>query len=760
MGRSRLSAMRLGTVPFLNARPLTIALEGEPRVDLIVEPPSKLARMLSGSALDGALVSSFALFQTPGARFVSGVGIASRGPVESIRLYCRRPADSLRRVGLDGWSLAAANMARVYLRRRWGAEPEFVPIDPLAPPREDETLDAFLLIGDNALREPPGDHYVLDLGEEWRDFTGLPFVYALWVFRPGAGDAEGAALLRSAKEEGAARIEEIVSGPLPPNVEKSAARRYLTERVRYDIGEEELEGLKRYYAFLAEDGLAPPGWEAECVGEAKPRAKAGRAAAPTGGGAIGDVCFSGVAGLSRAIRRKELSPVEAVEAHLRRIESVNPGVFAYQTVAAEQAMEEARAAEAEIMKGRWRGPMHGVPYAAKDIVDTAGILTTNGSSFHRGNVPCEDAEIVRQLKRAGAILLGKTNTHEFAAASTTINPHYGATRNPWDAGRIAGGSSGGSAAACAAGLAPAAIGTDTGGSIRNPAVLCGIVGLKPTHGRVSLRGVCPNVPSFDHAGPMTRSVEDAALMLRAMAGYDPRDPQSRDAPVPDYAAGLADGARGSRLLVCPDYHGRAEADAGIMEAFERAVEVFRRLGARVEEVSFPGHRRLLDLFPAIAGPEFAEFHRPFFERNAEGYGEDVRERLEWSFKVPADDYVRATRERVLLRREAERFFEGADALLQPALPCAAPPIETLVANLNGREVAYAHIHRPFLSTHNATGFPAIVLPMGRDAEGMPMGLQIAGGPWRETDVLRLARAYEEATPELRDARPTLESGSP
>ena len=216
MGSSRLSiTMKLGTVPFLNARPLTIALEGNSQVELVVEPPSKLAQMLTRGELDGALVSSFALFQMPGARFVPGVGIASHGPVESIRLYCRKPADSLRRVGLDSWSLAATNMARVYLKHRWGAEPAFVPIDPTKPPREDESLDAFLLIGDNALREPPGEHYVLDLGEEWRNFTGLPFVYALWVFRPGAGDAEAAALLQNAKKEGVGKIEEIVNGALP-----------------------------------------------------------------------------------------------------------------------------------------------------------------------------------------------------------------------------------------------------------------------------------------------------------------------------------------------------------------------------------------------------------------------------------------------------------------------------------------------------------------------------------------------------------------
>ena len=754
MGSSRLSiTMKLGTVPFLNARPLTIALEGNSQVELVVEPPSKLAQMLESGELDGALVSSFALFQMQGARFVPGVGIASHGPVESIRLYCRKPADSLRRVGLDSWSLAATNMARVYLKHRWGAEPEFVPIDPLKPPREDESIDAFLLIGDNALREPPGEHYVLDLGEEWRNFTGLPFVYALWVFRPGAGDAEAAALLQNAKKEGVGKIEEIVNGALPPGVDKNTAWCYLTECIRYDVGDEELEGLRRYYELLVEDGLAPEGWEPRFVDEEGAHVVVMGDAVSKEDDMSDDLCFSSIHDLAGMIRKKEVSPVEVAEAHLRRIEALNPEIFAYQTVTAEAAMEAARAAEAEIVGGQWRGPMHGVPYGAKDIVDTAGVLTTNGSSFHRDNVPREDAEIIRRLKDAGAVMLGKTTTHEFAAAPVTINPHYGTVRNPWNTERIVGGSSGGSGAACAAGLAPAAIGTDTGGSIRNPSSLCGGVGLKATHGRVSLRGICPNSLSFDHPGPMTRTARDAGLMLQAMAGYDAQDSKSQNVPVPDYTASLEDGVRGSRILVCPNFHGDAEVDSEIMSAFEAAVEVFRALGARVEEVSFTHYQKLMDLFPLITGPEFSEFHRPFFEQNPGGYGEDVLERLEWSFQIAQDDYVRAMRERVLMQREVAGFFEGADALVQPAMPCVAPPIATLLSRMNGRDVPYKNIHRPFLGPHNATGFPALVTPMGRNSEGMPTSLQIVSGPWRETDVLRVAHAYEEATPELRNERP-------
>ena len=284
----------------------------------------------------------------------------------------------------------------------------------------------------------------------------------------GRETREAAAILQSAKKEGVGRIEEIVNGALPPGVDRNTAWCYLTECIRYDVGDEELEGLGRYYELLVEDGLAPEGWEPRLVDESGARVEVVNTLASKEDDMSDDLCFASIHDLSTMIRKKEISPVEVAEAHLRRIEALNPKLFAYQTVTAELAVEAARAAEAEIMSGRWRGPMHGIPYGAKDIVETAGVLTTHGSSFHRDNVPRADAEIIRRLKTAGAVMLGKTVTHEFAAAAVSINPHYGTVRNPWDTERIVGGSSGGSGAACAAGLAPCAIGTDTGGSIRNP----------------------------------------------------------------------------------------------------------------------------------------------------------------------------------------------------------------------------------------------------------------------------------------------------
>lgn len=465
------------------------------------------------------------------------------------------------------------------------------------------------------------------------------------------------------------------------------------------------------------------------------------------------LCCSSLSDVAERIRRRELSPVDLAEAHLHRIEELNPRLFAFLEVTADAAREAAKAAEAEIASGRYRGPLHGIPYGAKDIFDTAGIRTTYGSSFFRDHVPVEDAECVARLQRAGAVLLGKCHTHEFAAAATTINPHYGTTRNPWNLERIAGGSSGGSAAAVAAGLCPAALGSDTGGSIRVPAAHCGVVGLKPTHGRVSLSGVCPNVLSFDHVGTLTRTARDAALVLQAIAGYDPRDAMSRDVPVPDFSASLGEGIRGARIALCPDFTGQAEVDGEVAEALERAGATLGDLGARLETVAFPHYERIERAMTAILGAEFAEFHRPFYAEHPEGYGQDVRARLERALGTRLDDYVRALRERELLRREVEGLFQRVDALLLPSTPSAAAPIATLLARVNGKDVECLWIHRPFLTPHNLTGCPAVSVPMGFSRDGLPLALQIVGRPWGEADVLGIAHAYEAARPEIRARRP-------
>jgi aspartyl-tRNA(Asn)/glutamyl-tRNA(Gln) amidotransferase subunit A len=457
-----------------------------------------------------------------------------------------------------------------------------------------------------------------------------------------------------------------------------------------------------------------------------------------------------IAELSALIRARKLSPVEVTEALLARIEETNGTCLGFVTVTAERAMEDARRAEAEIMAGDWRGPLHGIGYGAKDIFATAGIRTANGARECEDNVPARDAECVRLLADAGAVLLGKTNTHQWAAASTTINRHFGASRNPWDSERCVGGSSGGSAAALAAGMCPLALGSDTGGSIRTPAALCGVVGLKPTHGRVSLRGIYPNTPSFDHAGPMTRTVTDAALALQAIAGYDRLDPKSVDRPVPDFLASIDDGVRDARIIVAPSFNQNAEVDAEIEAAFDRVVSVLERSGARIERPTFPDAERFNDMFWDVSGPEFSEVHRARHQRDPAAYEDDVRARVERSLAITADAHVRALRARELLIREVEDFLAGADAMIAPALPFVAPRIDDLEVVINGRALDYrTHIHRPFLTCHDITGGPALVLPMGLAGAGLPMSVQVVSGRWREADVLRVARAYEAATPELR-----------
>jgi aspartyl-tRNA(Asn)/glutamyl-tRNA(Gln) amidotransferase subunit A len=470
-----------------------------------------------------------------------------------------------------------------------------------------------------------------------------------------------------------------------------------------------------------------------------------------------DLCYAPVHELSRRIEKKEISPLDVVEASLKRVEAVNPTVLGFIHLTAEQARQEAKEAREEIAAGRRKSPLHGIPYGLKDIIDTGRVRTTQGSSFFLDRVPAEDAFAVTALKKAGAILLGKCHTQEFASGPMSHNPHLGTARNPWDLRRITGGSSTGSAASVAAGMVPVALGTDTGSSIRGPATHCGIVGLKPTHGRVSLTGVCPNAPSYDHVGPLVRTVWDAAMVVQAIAGYDPRDPYSRDVPVPDFSARLEKGIKGMRLALCPDLCEDAEVDVEVQLAFDRAVGVLRGLGAKIETLALPDATRIRAVGETIISHEFLEFHRPLYQKNPTGYGAETRERIEARIgKENPDAYIRAQRERVLLRRAVRALFDKVDIILTPSLPCIAPLIETKTTRINGKEVPYSlAITMPFLTHQNMTGFPALVVPMGFSAEGLPMSIQFIGPPWEEAQVLRAGHAFEAATPELRSRRPLI-----
>ena len=456
--------------------------------------------------------------------------------------------------------------------------------------------------------------------------------------------------------------------------------------------------------------------------------------------------WASVADLARLIATKEVSPVEAVRAHLDRIAALDGGLRSFITVCADAALDAARAKEADLAAGRPLGPLHGVPIALKDLFDTAGVRTTGGSKILADRVPAEDATVVRRLRAAGAIVLGKLNMHEFAYGPEGRNVHYGDARNPWDAAeaRIAGGSSSGSGVAVAAGLAPAALGSDTGGSIRIPASLCGITGLKPTYGRVSRAGVLPLAWSMDHAGPMTRSALDAALLLRAMAGYDPGDPTTSVLPVPDYAAALTGSVKGLRIGLLRSLFLDASA-SDVREAVERAARALEELGARVDEVKLEHVANVASASMAIVASEALAYHAEWVRTRPGDYQPDVLERLRAAAFVSGVHYVRGQQLRVLVRAEVDEALAKRDVLLAPATPIAATRIgetETaLGAGIADVRSSLIRLTRPF----NFSGHPACALPCGFTAGGLPIGMQIVGRPFDEATVLRAADAYQRAT---------------
>lgn len=444
--------------------------------------------------------------------------------------------------------------------------------------------------------------------------------------------------------------------------------------------------------------------------------------------------------LAAEIRARRVSPVEATEACLRRIEQLDPVLNSFLTVTADTARAEAARAEAEITAGRWRGPLHGVPVALKDLFLTAGVRTTAGSALLREWVPERDATVVRALRGAGAVLLGKLNMHEFAFGATSLNPHFGPVRHPLDPERMVGGSSSGSGAAVAAGLCFGALGSDTGGSIRCPAALCGIVGLKPTYGHISRAGVLPLAWSLDHVGPMTRTVGDAALMLEAIAGHDPADGTSSRRPVPAYVRKIEDGVRGLRLGVPREFFWDP-IDPGVAAAARRAIGALEGAGARVREVSLPGIPIAAAAQSLLLHAEAAAYHRRNLGTRLGEYGRTVRLRLLQGLCVQTADYLDAQRARRLVRREVAGVLAQVDALLTPAVPIVAPRLDAEVVAA-GSVVAPPQaflVRNTFL--FNLTGLPAVSVPCG-SVEGLPVGLQIAGRPWEEATVLRVARAVE------------------
>jgi aspartyl-tRNA(Asn)/glutamyl-tRNA(Gln) amidotransferase subunit A len=433
--------------------------------------------------------------------------------------------------------------------------------------------------------------------------------------------------------------------------------------------------------------------------------------------------------------------LEAVLARLERWDALN----AFITVTADVARAQAEQASREIAAGRYRGLLHGIPVSLKDLIDTRGIRTTGGSRVLAGHVPAQDATVTVRLRDAGAVLLGKTALHEFAYGVTNNNPHFGPTGNPWALDRIPGGSSGGSAAAVAAGLGCASIGTDTGGSIRIPAALCGVVGLKPSYGRVSRHGVFPLSWSLDHPGPLTRSVEDAAIVLQAIAGPDPRDGTTAGQTVPDFRAAARRDVRGLRIGILDDpYHRQVEH--GVRTAFDAALEVLRGLGLRLEPMTVPRTTEAFVAQLAIIQAEAASVHERWLADRPHDYGPETLERLRQGQFVTATQYLRAQKVRGLMLEEYAGLFIRVDALVLPSVPAVAPRIGQATVDLDGDAVETRALMTRFSRLFNFVGAPALSVPCGFGANGLPVGLQIAGRRMDEETVIGIGAAYERATP--------------
>jgi aspartyl-tRNA(Asn)/glutamyl-tRNA(Gln) amidotransferase subunit A len=465
-----------------------------------------------------------------------------------------------------------------------------------------------------------------------------------------------------------------------------------------------------------------------------------------------DLHWLTIADAARLIERRRLSPVELTDALIRRIETLDPQLNAFLLPTPEKAREQARAAEREIMAGRYRGPLHGIPFGLKDIYATAGIRTTSHSKICKNLVPTEDATTVAKLYDAGAVLLGKLATHEFAHGGPSFDLPWPPARNPWNRDHFTGGSSSGAGAAVAAGFALGALGSDTGGSIRGPAALCGIVGLKPTYGLVSRAGVYANSFTFDHAGPMTWTVEDCAIMLQAIAGYDPKDPASADRPIQDYRAALTGDIRGLRIgIVRHLYEDDIVVAPEVLSALDEAYAVLRSLGALLEEVRIRPAADYYAVKITIAESEQYAIHEEELRSRPGDFGADFLGRALPAVLYSGADYVQAQRERRLMLAEMAPIYEKYDLLVTPTAPGPAPRLGTW------QTISFwqnSSLTTPF----NVSACPALAQCMGFTSTGLPLSLQLVGRPFDEATVLRAAHAYETAT-NWRSRRPSLEPGA-
>ena len=457
-----------------------------------------------------------------------------------------------------------------------------------------------------------------------------------------------------------------------------------------------------------------------------------------------EICYTSARDLSKLVERKEISPVEIIDAHLSRIDATEPILNSFITLLADESRIAARQAEKDIQAGKYKGPLHGIPVGLKDLYNTAGVRTTSGSKIFDTFIPTEDCTVARKFQQAGAILIGKLNMHPFAYGPTGENLDYGHMHNPWNPEMITGGSSGGSGSAAAAGQCTITTGSDTGGSIRIPAALCGIVGLKPTYGLVSRWGLTALSWSLDHPGPMTRTVEDAAITLNIIAGHDPKDIASAKVDIPDYTSALTGNVQGLRIGMPKEYF-EAPLDPQIRKAVEDAISVLESLGAEVKEISFPMFNESQAISSTVLMSEATAYHRDLLEKDGHQLYEPVRQRLEAGLFISAADYLRAQQARTLLDREGRRLLDDVDLLAGPTEPITAPEILAPKVLAGEQEIGVVGALTQYTRPYNINGFPAISVPCGFSDTGMPIGLQLAGKPFDELTVIRAAHSYEQAT---------------
>jgi len=467
--------------------------------------------------------------------------------------------------------------------------------------------------------------------------------------------------------------------------------------------------------------------------------------------ASSDLCYLSIAEASELIADQKLSPVELANAHIERIEQTNSKLNSFITLLKDKTVAAAEEAEQAIQSGNRIGPLHGIPIGLKDLYYTKGVRTTIGSKILSDFVPDYDAAVAEKFAEAGAIIIGKLQMHEFALGATSENPHYGPAHNPWSIDCVTGGSSGGSGAAVASGQCMGALGSDTGGSVRIPASLCGIFGLKPTFGRVSRYGVYPLSFSLDTVGPMTRTVRDSALIMNAIAGYDPRDPSSANKGYEDFTTQVGRDIRGVRVGIPQEFFYDV-IDSEVKEAIDKAAGVLEELGASVEEVSIPVLDHSLSISGTLLMTEAAEVHARHLQERADDIDPDVRARLELGMLTPATDYIKAQRARTAFNRQMAATFQRYDVLIAPSSPTATTRIGERTVQVEGQSVPSLALHSRLTRPFNICGVPAASIPCGFTTSGLPIGMQIAANSFDESTVLRVAHAYEQAT-EWHERRP-------